>query len=47
MGLVVICVPPRSPNLNACAECFVRSTKECVDRMIFFNRGSLEWALGQ
>jgi transposase InsO family protein len=47
-GLVVIRVPPRSPNLNAFAERFVRSIKEeCVDRIIFFNRGSLERALGQ
>jgi hypothetical protein len=30
---------PRSPNLNAYAERFVRSIKEsCLDRMIFFGR---------
>jgi transposase InsO family protein len=30
-------LPPRSPNLNAYAERFVRSTKhECINRMIFF-----------
>ena len=32
----VIPLPPRSPNLNACAERFVRSVKEeCLDEMIF------------
>ena len=31
----VIRLPPRSPNLNAYAERFVRSIKEeCLDRMI-------------
>lgn len=39
-------LPPRSPNLNAFAERFVRSVKEeCVGRMIFFGRSSLERAL--
>jgi putative transposase len=34
--------PPRSPNLNAHAERFVRSIKEsCLDRMIFFGEVSL------
>ena len=32
----VIRLPPRSPNLNAYAERFMRSIKEeCLDRMIF------------
>ncbi len=32
----VIRLPPRSPNLNASAERFVRSIKdECLERMIF------------
>ena len=35
-------LPPRSPNLNAYAERFVRSIKEsCLDRMIFFGEGAL------
>jgi hypothetical protein len=47
-GLEVIRLPPRSPNLNAFAERFVRTIKEqCVDRMIFFCRSSLERALSQ
>jgi hypothetical protein len=34
--------PPRSPNLNARAERFVRSIKEsCLDRLILFGEGSL------
>jgi transposase InsO family protein len=33
----LLALPPRSPNLNAFAERFVRSIKdECLDRMIFF-----------
>jgi putative transposase len=44
--LQVIRLPPRSPNLNAFAERFVRSAKEeCLDRMIFFGRSSLQRAL--
>ena len=35
-------LPPRSPNLNAYAERFVRSIKEsCLDGMIFFGEGAL------
>jgi hypothetical protein len=35
-------LPPRSPNLNAHAERFLRSIKEsCLDRMIWFGEGSL------
>lgn len=41
-------LPPRSPNLNAYAERFVRSVKtECTGRMVFFSRSSLERALTQ
>lgn len=41
-------LPPRSPNLNAFAERFVRSVKEeCVGRMVFFGRSSLERALSE
>ncbi|HEY5759015.1 MAG TPA: integrase core domain-containing protein [Steroidobacter sp.] len=39
-------LPPRSPNLNAYAERFVRSVKEeCTGRMVFFSRSSLERTL--
>lgn len=39
-------LPPRSPNLNAYAERFVRSVKEeCIGRMVFFSKSSLERAL--
>jgi len=38
--------PPRSPNLNAYAERFVRTIKEsCVDRMILVGEGSLRRAV--
>lgn len=41
-------LPPRSPNLNAYAERFVRSIKEeCLDRMIFFGQQMLERAVKQ
>jgi transposase InsO family protein len=42
----VIRLPPRSPNLNAFAERFVRSIKsECLNRMIFFGQSSLQHAI--
>ena len=42
----VIRLPPRSPNLNAHAERFVRSIKEeCLDRMILVGQGSLRRAI--
>ncbi|MDG2122314.1 MAG: integrase core domain-containing protein [Verrucomicrobiales bacterium] len=42
----VVLLPPRSPNLNAHLERYMRSMKsECLDRMIFFGRRSLERAL--
>jgi len=45
-GTKVIRLPPRSPNLNAYAERFVRSIKdECLDRMIFVGQGSLRRAV--
>ncbi len=38
----IVRLPPRSPNLNAYAERFVRSIKgECLNRMIFFGERSL------
>ena len=45
-GTEVIRLPPRSPNLNAYAERFVRSIKdECLDRMIFIGQASLRRAV--
>jgi len=42
VGVKSVKLPPRSPNLNAHAERFVRSIKEsCLDRMIFFGEESL------
>ena len=44
--LRLVVVPPRSPNLNAFAERFVRSIKaECLSRMIFFGQASLQHAI--
>ena len=45
-GTTVIRLPPRSPNLNAYAERFVRSIKtECLNRMIFVGPASLHRAV--
>ena len=45
-GVEPVRLPPRSPNLNAHAERFVRSIKEeCLDRMIFFGERSLRRAI--
>ena len=39
-------LPPRSPNLNAHAERFVRTIKEsCLERMVLFGEGSLRKAI--
>jgi transposase InsO family protein len=39
-------LPPRSPNLNAYAERFVKTIKEsCLERMIFFGEDSLRNAV--
>ena len=47
-GIHLIRLPPRSPNLNAFAERFVRSIKsECLNRMIFFGQDSLQHAISQ
>ena len=47
-GIDVIRLPPKSPNLNAFAERFVRSIKEeCLSRMIFFGQESLRHAVTQ
>jgi transposase InsO family protein len=46
VGVESVKLPPRSPNLNAYAERFVRSMKEsCLDRMILFGEGSLRKAI--
>lgn len=45
-GIHLIRLPPRSPNLNAFAERFVRSIKsECLNRVIFFGQASLQHAI--
>ena len=42
VGIESVKLPPRSPNLNAYAERFVRTIKEsCLERMILFGEGSL------
>ena len=47
-GVTSVKLPPRSPNLNAYAERFVRSIKEsCLDKMILFGEGSLRRAVQQ
>jgi putative transposase len=44
----VVRLPPRSPNLNAYAERFVRTVKEsCLDRMILVGEASLRQALSE
>lgn len=41
-------LPPRSPNLNAYAERFVRSNKyECLNKMIFFSEKQLRYVVDQ
>jgi hypothetical protein len=45
-GIEPVRLPPRSPNLNAWIERFMRSIKsECLDRMIFFGEDSLRRAV--
>ena len=45
-GIESVKLPPRSPNLNAYAERFVRTIKEgCLERMIFFGENSLRNAI--
>ncbi|HKF48582.1 MAG TPA: integrase core domain-containing protein [Terracidiphilus sp.] len=42
-GVQSVRLPPRSPNLNAHAEKFVRSIREsCLDRLILFGESSLQ-----
>src|SRR5436190_2910816 len=45
-GIQSVKLPPRSPNLNAYAERFVRTIKEsCLEQMIFFGEDSLRNAI--
>ena len=45
-GVKSVKLPPRSPNLNAYAERFVRTIKEsCLERMILFGEESLRIAV--
>src|SRR6516225_9939390 len=45
-GVQSVKLPPRSPNLNAHAERFVRTIKEsCLERMILFGEGSVRRAI--
>jgi putative transposase len=45
-GIQVIRLPPRSPNLNAFAERYVRSVKEeCLSKLIPIGQGMLRRAL--
>jgi putative transposase len=45
-GVESVKLPPRSPNLNAYAERFVRSIKEgCLERLILFGESPLRTAL--
>jgi putative transposase len=47
-GITRVPLPPRSPNLNAYAERWVRSVKEeCLSRVILFGEASLHYALAQ
>jgi putative transposase len=46
VGVESVKLPPRSPNLNAHAERFVRTIKEsCLERLILFGEGSLRKAI--
>ena len=47
-GVQVVRLPPRSPNLNAHAERFVRTIKEsCLDRIILVGQRSLRRAVSE
>jgi transposase InsO family protein len=48
VGVKSVKLPPRSPNLNAHAERFVRTIKEsCLDRIILFGEHALRIAIVQ
>jgi len=45
-GVEVVSLPPRSPNLNAFAERFVRSIKhECLNRLVILGEAHLRHAI--
>jgi len=45
-GVKRVPLPPRSPNLNAYAERWVRSVKEeCLSRLILFGKAALHYTL--
>ena len=45
VGVESVKLPPRSPNLNAYAERFVKTIKEsCLERLIFYGEDSLRKA---
>jgi putative transposase len=45
-GIQSVKLPPRFPNLNPCAERFVRTIKEgCLEQMIFFGEDALRSAI--
>jgi len=47
-GVASVKLPPRSPNLNAHAERFVRTIKEsCLERMILFGEGAVRKATSE
>jgi transposase InsO family protein len=47
-GVASVKLPPRSPNLNAHAERFVRTIKEsCLERMIFFAESAVRKATAE
>ena len=48
VGIEAVKLPPRSPNLNAYAERFVRTIKEsCLERLILFGEESLRQAVAE
>ena len=48
LGIESVKLPPRSPNLNAYAERFVRTIKEsCLDQMILFGEDALRNSIHQ
>jgi transposase InsO family protein len=48
VGIESVKLPPRSPNLNAYAERFVRTIKEsCLEQMILFGEESLRTSIRQ
>ena len=48
VGIESLKLPPRSPNLNAYAERFVRTIKEsCLEQMILFGEEALRTSIHQ